>query len=83
MPRCSNPIPCQLAKRELCNCDCQGANHSRLRKLMESGDPETRANAELQLGELKVEQAKLKKEKKKERRLKRRELVKQQVSVST
>jgi len=71
MPECSNPVQCQLAKRELCTCACGGANHGVLRKMMDN--PETREDAELQLTELRKHQAELKKQKRIERRKKRAE----------
>ena len=76
MPECSNPVQCQTAKREECTCDCGGANHGVLRKLLESDDPSTQAQAEEQLSVLKQTQAKLKKEKRVARRQRRAELKK-------
>ena len=66
MPRCSSPVSCQLAKRELCNCACGGANHGILRARMEN--PETREQAEQELAELRKQQVEEKKRKKVERR---------------
>ena len=71
MPNCSNPVQCQMAKRELCTCACGGANHGILRKMMDN--PETREDAELQLAELRKRQTELKKQKRIERRKKRAE----------
>ena len=71
MPPCSNPIQCQLAKRELCTCDCGGANHGVLRKMMEN--PETHEDAEHLLAELRKRQTELKKTKRVERRKNRAE----------
>ena len=71
MPACSNPIQCQMAVRELCTCDCGGANHAKLRLMMEN--PETREDAEQQLTELRKHQAELKKVKRINRRKKRTE----------
>ena len=65
MPECSNPVQCQLARRTECTCACQGANHGILRGLMES--PDTRAQGEQQLEELKAQQAELKRVRKKDR----------------
>lgn len=76
MPDCSNPVQCQMAKRELCTCACGGANHAKLRVMMDN--PETREDAELQLTELKKHQAELKKAKRIERRKKRAETRKAQ-----
>ena len=66
MPQCSNPVQCQMARRVECTCECLGANHAVLRLAMEN--PDTKAEAEQQLDNLKVEQANLKKEKKLARR---------------
>lgn len=69
MPACSNPIQCQMAKRAECTCDCNGANHSILRKMMEN--LETKEEGEQKLQELKSTQEVLKKQKRKVRRQKR------------
>ncbi len=69
MPECSNPVQCQMAKRELCTCACDGANHGKLRRLLDN--PETHEDAELQLTELRKHQAELKKQKRIDRRKKR------------
>lgn len=71
MPPCSNPIQCQMAKRELCTCDCGGANHGVLRRMMEN--PETEAEGRQKLEELRKHQAELKKVKRVERRKNRAE----------
>ena len=71
MPACSNPVQCQMAERTECTCDCGGANHSVLRKMME--DPNTKEEAEQKLKDLKVHQAELKKTKRVDRRKKRAE----------
>ena len=69
MAQCSNPVQCQLAKRPECTCDCEGANHSRLRTMM--SNPETQQQAEEQLSELRQHQAELKKQNRIDRRKKR------------
>ena len=71
MPNCSNPLQCQMAVRELCTCDCRGANHSILRKLFDN--PETKSEGREKLEELKQHQAELKKVKRVERRKRRAE----------
>ena len=71
MPNCSNPLQCQMAVRELCTCDCKGANHSILRKLFDN--PETKVEGKEKLEELKQRQAELKKAKRVERRKRRTE----------
>jgi len=71
MPECSNPVQCQMAKRVECTCDCGGANHSVLRKMME--DPELKESAEQQLEALKKSQEELKKTKRIARRKRRAE----------
>jgi len=60
-----------MAVRELCTCACGGANHSRLRRMLD--DPGAHEYVELQLTELKAHQAELKKTKRVERRKKRAE----------
>ena len=80
MPNCSNPLQCQMAVRVLCTCDCGGANHAKLRLMMDN--PETRENAELQLIELKSYQTKLKKAKRIERRKRRAEARKASKSIT-
>ena len=76
MPACSSPVQCQMAKRAECTCDCNGANHGVLRKMIE--DPNTKEEAEEKLKDLKVHQAELKKTKRVERRKKRAEARKAQ-----
>ena len=76
MVQCSNPVQCQLAKREYCSCGCGGANHAILRKMMES--PETAAEGKEKLEELQKHQAELKKQKRIDRRKKRAEARKAQ-----
>ena len=71
MPQCSNPIQCQTAKREECTCDCHGANHSILRKYLDSDQPEERHEGEALLEALRETQKGLKATKRKERRQKR------------
>ena len=71
MPGCSNPIQCQTAKRELCTCACGGANHSILRKYLDSLIPEEKALGEERLKELREAQATLKAQKRRERRQRR------------
>ena len=71
MSECSNPVQCQMAKREECTCGCLGANHGILRKMM--GDPGTQLQAEEMLSALKERVASEKKLKKVERRKKRAE----------
>ena len=71
MVQCSNPVQCQLAKRVECSCGCGGANHAKLRQLL--NNPETQAQGEEQLAELRKVQAELKKSKRVERRQKRAE----------
>ena len=69
MPECSNPVQCQMAKREECTCDCDGANHGFLRRMM--ADPETAESAEKLLIGLKKSQEEIKKQKRKVRRERR------------
>jgi len=69
-----------MAVRVLCTCDCGGANHAKLRLMMDN--PETRENAELQLIELKSYQTKLKKAKRIERRKRRAEARKASKSIT-
>lgn len=69
MAECTNPVQCQTAKRVECTCGCGGANHSILRKLLDN--PETQADGEEKLAELRKHQEELKKAKRKERREKR------------
>jgi len=71
MAQCSNPIGCQMAKREECLCDCRGANHGRLRLRLADSNPEVAAQAQQELVDLRITQAKLKKDKSKTRRLRR------------
>lgn len=71
MTQCSNPIQCQLAKREECSCNCQGENHGKLLTGLTSSDPEVVAQAQKDLMELRANQAKLKKEKSTARRKRR------------
>jgi len=73
---CSNPVSCQTAKREECRCDCGGANHGKLRGLLDN--PETQHDGETQLAELRSHQEELKKAKRVERRKKRAEVKKAQ-----
>jgi len=76
MPECTNPVQCQTAKREECTCGCDGANHSILRQLL--NNPETQADGETKLAELKSQQTELKKSKRVERRKRRAEARKAQ-----
>ena len=71
MPNCSNPIQCQLARREECTCDCGGANHAALRRYFDSVIPEEVKEGEEKLKELRQQQATLKTKKRKERRQRR------------
>lgn len=69
MTECSNPVSCQMAKRVECTCDCNGANHGKLRQKMD--DLNTKEEAEQELAELKAKQEVLKQQKRKVRRQKR------------
>ena len=72
MAQCSNPVSCQTAKRELCNCECRGQSHGKLRGGLDSPDGEVRRRTEEDLNILRTQQAELKKQKSRERRMKRR-----------
>ena len=72
MPNCSNPIQCQMAVRAECTCDCGGANHAILRKMMEN--PETEVEGKEKLKELQKHQVEMKKAKRVERRKNRAEV---------
>ena len=76
MPECSNPVQCQIAKRPECTCGCGGANHAKLRQLLDN--PETQAEGEEKLVELRKHQAELRKQKRVDRRKKRAEARKAQ-----
>ena len=78
MPDCSNPIQCQLARRELCTCACQSKNHGILRRYLDSSIPEERTLGEEKLKELREHQVALKAQKRKERRQRRVEIRKAQ-----
>jgi len=67
--RCSNPVQCQLAKREFCRCACGGEFHAILRK--ELDNPETAVAAQEKLVTLKAEQVAVKRIRRLERRAKR------------
>ena len=69
MPDCTNPVQCQTAVRVECTCGCGGANHGKLRQLLDN--PETQIDGEERLAELREVQAELKKTKRTERRQKR------------
>jgi len=76
MPNCTNPVQCQTAKRIECSCGCGGANHAKLRQLLDN--PETQSQGEEKLAELRKVQAGLKKAKRLARRQKRAESKKAQ-----
>ena len=76
MPECTNPVQCQTAKRIECTCGCGGANHAKLRQLLDN--PETQSQGEEKLAELRRVQAGLKKAKRLARRQKRAESKKAQ-----
>ena len=76
MPNCTNPVQCQTAKRIECTCGCGGANHAKLRQLLDN--PETQSQGEEKLAELRKVQAGLKKAKRLARRQKRAESKKAQ-----
>ena len=74
MAECTNPVQCQTAKRVECTCGCGGSNHAKLRQLLDN--PETQAEGEEKLAELRKVQAELKKSKRLARRQKRAEVKK-------
>ena len=73
MADCTNPVQCQIAKRVECTCGCNGANHGKLRSLLDSEIQTEQVDGVEKLAELRKHQEELKKVKRVDRRKKRAE----------